>query len=307
MGRAVADVAAKPDTIVASVGDEPITAREVERLFSKAIGKRQIGSAAAPYLRAQILEEIIARRLVLAYAQRSGEAASNADLATAQADLTKQLAAQRHTLDDFLAAQNITAADLRRQLAWNSVWQKYLGRYATPTRQQAYFQAHQHELDGSELLVSQIFWRISPGNDPAAIEALLKKAADVRNQILAGKIAFAAAAQRYSESPSRQDGGRLGWIGRHGPMDETFSRAAFALTKGQITTPFRSSLGVHLIHCDDLRPGHKQLAEASGPIQTALGRELLEKLSRVERARTAVRYTGAMPYFKPGTRELMPH
>jgi parvulin-like peptidyl-prolyl isomerase len=302
---AVADApAAKGDTVVATVGDEPITAHEVERLLAKAVGKHKVGSPALPYLRAQLLEEIIARRLVLAYAERGGDGASAADLAAARKDLTRKLATQRRTINEFLQQQGITAEDLQRQLAWNIVWTKYFARYATPARERAWFDAHRQQVDGSELLVSQIFWRVSAGNDPATVATLMHKAAELRGQILAGKLSFAAAAGQFSESPSREQGGRLGWIGRHGPMDETFTRAAFALAKGEIAAPLRSTLGVHLIRCDDVRSGTKSLAEAREEVDQALGRELLDRLAQLQRARTAVRYTGAMPYFKPGTREL---
>jgi parvulin-like peptidyl-prolyl isomerase len=87
-------------------------------------------------------------------------------------------------------------------------------------------------------------------------------------------------------------------------MDEAFSRAAFALAKGDLSPPVRSPFGVHLIRCDDVKPGSKKLADVRAEVQDALSRELLEKLAAMEREHAAVRYTAAWPHFKPGTREL---
>ena len=42
-------------------------------------------------------------------------------------DLKTTLRSQHRSLDDFLKRQSIGKEDLRRQLAWNVVWQRYLG------------------------------------------------------------------------------------------------------------------------------------------------------------------------------------
>jgi tRNA A37 threonylcarbamoyladenosine dehydratase len=61
---------------------------------------------------------------------------------------------------------------------------------------------------------------------------------------------------------------------------------------------------VHLIRCDEVLPGKKTVADLTRTIDDALAAELLEKLSRLERDKTPVKYTSAWPHFKPGTREL---
>ena len=131
-----------------------------------------------------------------------------------------------------------------------------------------------------------------------------KQAESIRAEITSGKIDFAAAAEKYSAGPSSKQGGRLGKIGRHGPMDESFSRAAFELKAGEISPPVRSPFGVHLIRCDEVLPGTKKLSDLSRQIDDALAKELLQKLSDLERKDTPVKYTTAWPHFKPGTEEL---
>ena len=50
-------------------------------------------------------------------------------------------------------------------------------------------------------------------------------------------------------------------------------------TPGEISPPVRSPFGVHLIRCDEVVPGKKKVSDLSGPIDEALAKELLEKLS----------------------------
>jgi parvulin-like peptidyl-prolyl isomerase len=290
----------------ATVGAEPVTIGEVERFLARVLHGRAPGPELLPYARAQGLEEIIARRLVLIYAGRKGEAATDEERAAATARLKSRLAAQHRSIADQLKAEGISQADLRRQLAWDIVWDKYLGRYLSAERRAAYFQAHRRELDGSQLVVSHVLLRPAAGAGPAAVAGLLKQAEGLRRRIVAGELTFADAARQYSTGPSRSSGGRLGPIGRHGPMDESFSRAAFALAVGQVSPPVQTPFGVHLIRCDEVRPGSQQLADAGQQVDDALARELLEKLAALERRATPVSYTGAWPHFQPGTRTLAP-
>jgi hypothetical protein len=292
------------DAVVATVGGERIVAGEVKRLLAKATGGKPASAAAEPVLRAQALEEAVARRLVLAYARRCGEAATAAEIDAALADLKTTLRSQHRTIEDFLKSQSIGTDDLRRQLAWNVVWQRYLARYVTPARSAAYFQAHRRELDGSRLAVSHILLRPAAGAEKQTLDAVMKRAEEIRGEIAAGKISFAAAAEKYSAGPSAKQGGRLGEIGRHGAMGEAFSRAAFALDVGGVSPPVRTPFGVHLIRCEAVRPGGKQLADVRKEVEDALARELLEKLAALERRSTAVEYSRGVPHFQPGTHEL---
>jgi parvulin-like peptidyl-prolyl isomerase len=294
------------ETVVAMVGDEPIHAAEVQRLLARAIQGKKTDPTALPVLKAQVLDEIVSRRLVLAYAKEKGQEAKASEIEAALSNLKTKLAAQKQTIDDYLKARSLGEADLRRQLAWNVVWERYFARYATQARFDSFFENHRRELDGTQVSVSQILLRLPPGAGPAAIADLVNRAEAIRTEIASGKFGFADAAQKYSSGPSSKEGGRLGPIGRHAPMDEAFSRAAFALEAGQVSRPVVTTFGVHLIRCDQIKPGRKQPADVRKEIEEALARELLDKISETQRRTTAVKYTGASPHFKPGTRELAP-
>ena len=153
--------------------------------------------------------------------------------------------------------------------------------------------------------MSHILLRPTAGGRPTDADASIAAATRIAREIAAGRISFADAAHKYSAGPSAAVGGRLGWIGRHAPMDEAFSRTAFALEEGGISGPVRTPFGVHLIRCDAIRPGGKKLADVRKELEDALARELLEKLARVELRYTPVEFTGKLPHFKVGSRELV--
>jgi parvulin-like peptidyl-prolyl isomerase len=291
--------------IVATVGDEPVHAGELDRLLHRAFRGREVGPDVLPWLQAQVLEEIVDRRLVLAYAQRTNSAPAAEEVDRELAQWKARLASQHPSLADYLHAQSMDESDLRRQVMWNLVWGKFVARYVTHERVEAYFQAHHREFDGSQLSVSHILLRPPKGSGPAAMEDLVRRATAIRQEIVAGKTSFGEAARKYSNGPSAKDGGELGYVPRHGVMDEAFSRAAFALEAGQVSQPVRTPFGVHLIRGNHIRPGSKQVADVRQEVEDALARELLEKLARLERGYTPVEYTGKSAYFKPDTRELV--
>ena len=282
----------------------PSNAAKLQRMMDMIPANKRPTGDLLLMAQAQMLEEVIKHRLVLAYARRAGDVPDAAELAKAKKQLLLRLAAQSGKAADGPAAGLGSEADLDRRVLWRLVWDRYLARYRTPERRNAWFAEHHRDLDGTELVVSHILLRPAAGVGPAEIEALEKQAATIRAEIASGKIDFADAAKKYSAGPSGKHGGRLGKIGRHGPMDEAFSRAAFALDAGQISPPVRSPFGVHLIRCDEVLTGSKPMSEATDVIDAALALELLAKLAGIERQKTPVKYTPAWPHFKPGTTEL---
>ncbi|MDZ7616643.1 MAG: peptidylprolyl isomerase, partial [Patescibacteria group bacterium] len=205
--------------------------------------------------------------------------------------LHAQLQRAGKTLDAHLAERGQTAADLRREMAWSLTWRKYLEQYLTDARLTAYFESHRRSFDGTDMEVSQILLQPADQSDKARNQTM-EKARAIREQILADKMTFAEAARQHSQAPSAQNGGRLGPIGRRGPMTDAFSAAAFELSEGEISPPVVTVHGVHLIRCDKVRPGSRTWTDAREELSTALARELLDKLASHERRFTEVRVTG---------------
>ena len=64
---------------------------------------------------------------------------------------------------------------------------------------------------------------------------------------------FKVLAKEYSTEPAAQEsGGDLGWFGP-GKMVAEFEKAAFALKKGEVSEPVKSSFGYHVIELVDTR------------------------------------------------------
>jgi peptidyl-prolyl cis-trans isomerase SurA len=83
------------------------------------------------------------------------------------------------------------------------------------------------------------------------------KLIDIRNRILGGED-FSKLAKEYSDDPSViSNGGEMGWSGR-GRMVPEYEATAFKLKPGEISMPFRSQFGFHIMQLIERRGNEYQ-------------------------------------------------
>ncbi|MGC9329748.1 MAG: peptidylprolyl isomerase, partial [Candidatus Hinthialibacter sp.] len=96
---------------------------------------------------------------------------------------------------------------------------------------------------------SHILLKVTPGIDEQGEEAVKNRLLEIKKEIEGG-LSFADAAKKYSEGPSAERGGDLGFFGR-GRMVPPFEEAAFELPLGQVSDPVKTEFGYHLIRVEE--------------------------------------------------------
>ena len=97
-----------------------------------------------------------------------------------------------------------------------------------------------------------ILFKLAPDSSPETVAEKEKLAREILARAKKGED-FAALARQYSEGPSREQGGDLGFFSR-GQMVPAFDKAVFAMQPGEITGPVRTRFGLHLIKLEEIRP-----------------------------------------------------
>ncbi|MDO9027217.1 MAG: peptidylprolyl isomerase [bacterium] len=114
----------------------------------------------------------------------------------------------------------------------------------------AYYKSHQDEFKAPERVkISFVAWAKEPTESDLA--ELKLKIDDIYSQAVMPKASFDTLAMEYSEDPgSAINGGDLGFFEKEA-MDPAFSEVAFKLSPRQVSKPFQSSFGWHIVKVEE--------------------------------------------------------
>ncbi len=203
-----------------------------------------------PKLEERALDQAIGAKLLLDESARLDVPVTGADIDAEVAKVVTQVGGEEN-YKKALAAQNITEEQFRKELEKgvkvNKLVEQACAGVADPTEDEvaAFYEAHKDEYVEPEQVLCQHI--LVKGSDDAALD----KIKAIRERIVAGAD-FAEEAKKYSDCPSGQQGGSLGWFGR-GMMVPEFDKAAFEMKKGEVSGVISTQFGYHIIY----KAGHK--------------------------------------------------
>jgi peptidyl-prolyl cis-trans isomerase C len=289
--------------VAATVNGKSVFVAEVMAMYGAMAGRKQINPASADRAKAEILRQLVHRQLVAQALERDGTLVTPKEMddkmQTVRAQARKQSGL---SLEDFARKQGVSIDKYHHDAFWRMAWERYLDRHLADALE-THFNKHKKDLDGTQVRASHILLRPEKYNESTAhLEARAKK---IREEIESGKITFEEAAQKYSAGPSRRQGGDLGYFARYGAMLQDFSKAAFELETGQISQPVSTLFGTHLIRVTEIKPGSRQWTEVIPQIKSLASSDLFKEIADKELPAAKIEYTGTVPYFKPGTGELV--
>ena len=117
--------------------------------------------------------------------------------------------------------------------------------------------------------VNQILLKLPPNAAKEHVAASRKRLETLRARILKGE-KFAELAKAHSEGPGAKRGGDLGVFGR-GQMLPELEKVAYAMKKGEVSQPVKTSFGMHLLWVRDKVPaGEKPFEEVREQVEKDL-------------------------------------
>jgi peptidyl-prolyl cis-trans isomerase C len=260
--------------VLATIDGLPITSKEVDPVVEQWMAgfADRLAQWTPEYVeqrrkdkRRQVLDQLIAERLLDQEAQREQIAISDQQVDQAIA----QMAAQQQppmTTEQFLrhvehSGRSIEdlRGQIRQQLARQALCEKVTAAVEVTDQQaMAYYQANMAQFyEPEQVRASHILLRPSQdASDPnQQLATVLAKAQQLLAQINAGAD-FAELARTSSQCPSAANGGDLGYF-KKGEMEAPFEKLAFELAPGQVGGPVVTSYGVHIIKVTDHKPAQQ--------------------------------------------------
>ncbi len=139
-----------------------------------------------------------------------------------------------------------------------------------------YYQGHPDEFRTEKRVKARhILIKVDEAADEKTVESKKAEARRIYEMAAAGQN-FAALAKKYSEGPSKDQGGELGWFTRD-KMVASFADKAFAMKAGEISQPVRTRFGWHIINVEQVEEASTKTLEAAAD---GIRRKLVDEKAR---------------------------
>lgn len=241
------------DRIVAVVGEFHILQSDIESMY---LQNRASGISTTGDMKCEILEDYLSQKLLVNQAKIDSVEVMES---TVEMSLDARLQyfigmiGSPEALEDYfnksiLEIKEDMRESVREQLITDQMQQTITSDVTvTPSEIRDFYRRLPDEeipFINSKIEISQI--TMYPPADEEAIFDVKQRLLDLRRRILDGE-KFTTLAVLYSEDPiSTPKGGDLGFFGR-GEMVPEFTKAAFSLKEGGVSTIVESSFGYHII------------------------------------------------------------
>jgi peptidyl-prolyl cis-trans isomerase C len=209
-------------------------------------------------LRKGVLENLIDQELLYQQSQKRG---IKLDDAAVQAQLTKikerfpTEEAFKSTMRKMGLSESIIEFQLERGMAIKKLIETEFAEEATVSEKEAksYYDRHPDFFRKPEQVhASHILIKVDAEAEKSKKNEARKKIAGIQKRVKQGED-FAVLAKKFSQDPSSEKGGDLGYFER-GQMVKPFEDAAFALKPGEVSDIVETRFGYHLIQVVDRKP-----------------------------------------------------
>jgi peptidyl-prolyl cis-trans isomerase C len=244
---------AKPPAVV---NGEVITQAELEAVLRQA-GPTPVAQPEAQRRQAQMqaLSFLMDKILLRQFLAKNAPPADAAEVARKMQEVDGDLRKHGKSRQEWLADVHQTEEQLRGAIAEDIQWHAYARRHLTDADLEQYYRDARDFFDRTTVRVSHILLRLPSTATESERAQARGRLADLRAQVLAGRVDFAEAARAQSQCPSAEKGGDLGFILRKWMVEEPFARAAFALQPGQVSDVVETEFGLHLLKVTERKPG----------------------------------------------------
>ena len=263
---AVAVAETKPEETVVAVAEKETDVIAVingEKLLRHTFDKRlnvfrRMNQEVTDAIKMQVVDQLTKKILLKQFVEKQEISAGAEDI---QAEIEKikfflqnNPANKDKPLEEILETQGSSVTELEDEVSRALALSKYLESSVTAADKKSYFDANKDAFNGARVMASHVLIDTRNLKTDAELEEAKKKIDNVKTQIDKGAD-FAEMAKKYSNCPSAENGGDIGFFQRKGSIVEEFAQVAFAMEIGEISEPIKTQFGYHIIKVTDKEEG----------------------------------------------------
>ena len=251
----------KAEGVSAVVGDFVILEFDIDKSY---VEFEQNGVDISTIDRCQMIGKLMEDKLYVHHAIQDSIIISDAEIEPEVDQLLQYMIAQvgsEEKVVEYYRKSNITElrADLfkaRKEIRLTERMQDKIVADLTVTPEEVrnfFFSIPKDErpIFGAELEVAQLV--LEPQVTEKARQDVINRLKVIRTDIVDNGSSFATKAVLYSKDGSRSKGGLIEGVRRDSPMAKEFKDMAFSLLEGEVSEPFETEFGFHILKVDKIR------------------------------------------------------
>ena len=277
------------DRVVATINDRAITQSELQEaleLYQHQMGQQtpeMMSDRDRTALQRRVLEDMVDKSLIEGFAVKAGIEASDEEIDRAIEEVLSRAHISEDELREALKKDNLNYQEYRDQIRDQLIKAKMIQREIrsriniTDKQIEEYYLDHPDEFRAEEgVVLRHILFPLTHPPAPEVVDATVKEASRVRQEILDGK-PFPESAKQYSNDPTAGQGGWLGFF-RKGALSPEMEAGIVDLEEGEVSEPVQTALGIHLLKVEERTTGDiRPLEKVKSGIQEKLYEEAAER------------------------------
>jgi len=263
VGPSIASAAVVEQLIVV-INGEPYTLSSLNSYAKSKMG-RSFPNGSLDQINAtdrEVLEQFITDKLLESEVREAGISITDADVnqyidqvkknnRLSDDDLKTALAREGQTVDSYKVS-------VKTEMEKSEIIDRQVKRKVTITDEdvERYYKANPNKYrSDARARIRHILLTLPERAAPDRVQAVMAEGKELYERIKAGED-FATLAKEYSQGAGQADGGDIGWIKR-GTLIPGLEEVAFEKLKvGQVSEPFRTSMGVHIVKLEAREAGN---------------------------------------------------
>lgn len=253
----------KQEEAAASVNNSYVSKAELDALHKRAVEKftrtnRPVSAELDKKMRASILRKMIDDEIIKQKAAEEGVKVDRFERVEGLERYKDRMGGPK-AFALFMEHQGLTEQQVEQTVLSDLQRDKLiekLGSLGEPTDKEIeeYYQASQKLFSVPEMVRARhILLKLSEQDPKEKADVVLKKAQEILKEAQAGTVPFETLVHKYSEGPSAEKGGDLGFFAR-GRMTKVFEDAAFDAPVKKPVGPIKTEFGYHIIFVEEKTP-----------------------------------------------------
>jgi Parvulin-like peptidyl-prolyl isomerase len=250
-----ATYAAVIEQLIAVIDGEPYTLSNINTYAKTKLG-RPFPSGDLKEIDARdkgVLEQFITDKLLEAEVREAGIIVSDADVDQYIEQVKKNNRLSDENLKAALSRENQTLAgykaSVKAEIEKSDLVDRQVRRKVTISDDdvERYYKLNSSKFRNNDRArIRHILLSLAENAPPETVQSVMAKGKELYKRIAAGED-FATLAQEFSQGAGQAEGGEIGWVNR-GTLIAGIEDVAFQkLSVGQVSEPFRTSMGVHIV------------------------------------------------------------